>query len=333
MSAVPLLSLESLSVRFPISLRKRVTAVDNVSLHLYEGETLGLIGESGSGKSTVARAAVGLAPVSSGQVKWRGQDVATFRGREKRAFTEAIQMVFQDPHNALDPRRTILRSVREPLDVMSRGKAKEREELAVKALDDVGLGSQFFGRYPHQMSGGQKQRANIARALVTNPQVLICDESVAALDVALQAEILNLLSALKQEYELTLLFISHDLSVVSHVADRMCVMYLGNIVEEAPTETLMDQSMHPYSEALLSAQPMVQGDSAARRIVLSGDIPSPLNPPPGCRFSSRCSYATDACTKAPPELRAVGEHHRSACFRVEDLYGPAAAAGSWRGDR
>ncbi len=333
MNAAPLLELESLSVRFPVSLRKRVTAVDDVSMNLYEGETLGLIGESGSGKSTVARAAIGLAPVSGGKVKWRGEDVAGFRGREKRAFIEAIQMVFQDPHNALDPRRTILRSVREPLDVMSRGKAQEREALAVKALEDVGLGSQFFGRYPHQMSGGQKQRANIARALVTHPQVLICDESVAALDVALQAEILNLLGALKQEYELTLLFISHDLSVVSHIADRMCVMYLGNIVEEAPTDSLMRQSYHPYSEALLSAQPLVRGDSADRRIVLSGDIPSPLNPPAGCRFSSRCAHATDSCTQAPPELRAVGERHRSACFRVEELYGEAGANDAGQANR
>lgn len=329
-AGVPLLALEELTVRFPVGLRKRVTAVDGVDLALYAGETLGLIGESGSGKSTVARAAVGLAPVSGGTVRWDGDDVARFRGREKRDFVEAVQMVFQDPHNALNPRRTILRSVREPLDVMRRGSAKDREALAVKALDDVGLGSQFFDRYPHQMSGGQKQRANIARALVTNPRVLICDESVAALDVALQAEILNLLSDLKAEYDLTLLFISHDLSVVSHVADRIAVMYLGKVVEQAGTDDLLVKSLHPYSEALLSAQPLVRGDSAERRIVLTGDIPSPLNPPPGCRFSSRCAYATEACRAAEPELRELAPAHSSACFRVEDLYGVAAQAGEAR---
>ncbi len=320
MTVTPLLGIESLSVKFPVGVRKRVTAVDRVSLELYEGETLGLIGESGSGKSTVARAAIGLAPVSSGKVKWRGEDVSQFRGRAKREFVESVQMVFQDPHNALDPRRTVLQSVREPLDVMGRGNRQDRRRVAVKALDDVGLGAQFLDRYPHQMSGGQKQRANIARALVTHPKVLICDESVAALDVALQAEILNLLDDLKQEYELTILFISHDLSVVTHVSDRVCVMYLGRIVEQAPTELLAAQSLHPYSEALLSAQPLVTGASAERRIVLSGDIPSPLNPPQGCRFSSRCRHVVESCRTDLPELLPVAAGRSSACIRAESLY-------------
>lgn len=325
MTVTPLLSIESLSVRFPAGFRKSVTAVDRVSLELYEGETLGLIGESGSGKSTVARAAIGLAPVSSGTVKWKGEDVSQLRGRTKREFVESVQMVFQDPHNALDPRRTVLQSVREPLDVMGRGNRQGRRRVAEKALDDVGLGTQFLDRYPHQMSGGQKQRANIARALVTNPKVLICDESVAALDVALQAEILNLLDDLKQEYELTILFISHDLSVVTHVSDRVCVMYLGRVVEQAPTELLAAQSLHPYSEALLSAQPLVTGASAERRIVLSGDIPSPLNPPQGCRFSSRCRHVVESCRTDLPELRPVAEGRASACIRVEQLYLSAPA--------
>lgn len=322
----PLLEIESASVQFRLGIRRKLTAVDGVTLRLYEGETLGLIGESGSGKSTVARAAVGLAPLSSGAVKWRGADVSTLGARERRTFVEAVQMVFQDPHSALDPRRTVLQSVREPLDVMRKGAARERNRVAAQALADVGLGDQFFHRHPHEMSGGQKQRANIARALVTNPRVLICDESVAALDVALQAEILNLLGDLKQQYDLTILFISHDLSVVSHVADRIAVMYLGRVVEEAETDALVARALHPYSEALLSAQPLVDAPASARRIVLQGDIPSPLRPPKGCRFSSRCAHATDLCREELPELRTISPHHQSACLRVEALYSATGEA-------
>lgn len=317
----PLLSLEDVSVRFPVGRRRHVTAVDGVTLELREGETLGLIGESGSGKSTVARAAMGLVPISGGTVRWRGEDVSTYNAKQRRAFSESVQMVFQDPHSALDPRRTILQSVREPLDVMGRGDKKDREQVAAKALEDVGLPSQMLKRYPHQLSGGQKQRANIARALVTDPKVLVCDESVAALDVALQAEILNLLQDLKAEYELTVLFISHDLSVVSYLADRINVMYLGNIVENAPTESLVGQALHPYSEALLSAQPLVHDSSVGRRITLQGDIPSPLNPPPGCRFNTRCQFAQDRCRETKPDLLPVLPGHSSACLRVDELYG------------
>ncbi len=317
----PLLFLDDVSVRFPLGGRRHVTAVDGVSLELREGETLGLIGESGSGKSTVARAAMGLVPISGGTVRWRGEDVSGFNAKQRRAFSESVQMVFQDPHSALDPRRTILQSVREPLDVMGRGDKKDREQVAVKALEDVGLPSQMLTRYPHQLSGGQKQRANIARALVTDPKVLVCDESVAALDVALQAEILNLLQDLKAEYELTILFISHDLSVVSYIADRISVMYLGNIVENATTESLVETSLHPYSEALLSAQPLVHDSSADRRIVLNGDIPSPVSPPPGCRFNTRCPYAQEQCRQEKPALLPVVPGHSSACLRVDELYG------------
>lgn len=326
----PLLSLDDVSVRFPIGRRRHVTAVDGVTLELREGETLGLIGESGSGKSTVARAAMSLVPISGGTVRWRGEDVSKFNSKQRRGFSESVQMVFQDPHSALDPRRTILQSVREPLDVMGRGDKKGREAIAAKALDDVGLPKQMLSRYPHQLSGGQKQRANIARALVTDPKVLVCDESVAALDVALQAEILNLLQDLKAEYELTVLFISHDLSVVSHVADRICVMYLGNIVEDATTDSLVHQSLHPYSEALLSAQPLVHDSSEGRRIMLKGDIPSPVNPPPGCRFNTRCQFAQEQCRQDKPELLEVIPGHSSACLRVDELYSARIGTGEPR---
>lgn len=319
-----LLSLDGVSVRYPVGRRRTLTAVDGISLTVREGETLGLIGESGSGKSTVARAVIGLAPVSSGTVRWRGRDVSEFKRTDRRDFIESVQMVFQDPHSALDPRRTILQSVREPMDVMGRHARQEREDIAVRALEDVGLSSQMLQRYPHQLSGGQKQRANIARALVTQPKVLICDESVAALDVALQAEILNLLQDLKAEHDLTVIFISHDLSVVSHIADRVAVMYLGRIVEQAPAEALVAQAVHPYSEALLSAQPLVRPADRRERIILVGDIPSPLSPPSGCRFSTRCPHVADECRRVDPVLVTVGADHGSACLRVDELYGVAA---------
>ncbi|TNM36363.1 ABC transporter ATP-binding protein [Nocardioides albidus] len=322
--SAPLLELRGVSVRYPVGWRRRLTAVDRIDLVINEGETLGLIGESGSGKSTVARAIVGLAPVSDGEVLWRGEPTSGFDKSRRREFVEAVQMVFQDPHSALDPRRTILQSVREPLDVMSHGAKSERTEVALKALSDVGLPDHLVRRYPHQLSGGQKQRANIARALVTRPKVLICDESVAALDVALQAEILNLLQDLKAEYQLTIVFISHDLSVVGHIADRMSVMYLGRIVERATTESMLGRPLHPYSEALLSAQPLVSGDGADRRIILTGDIPSPLSPPSGCRFHTRCPHAVERCTAQDPSLLEVRPDHQSACLRVEELYGVSA---------
>lgn len=315
-----LLSLERVQVQFPIDHRRRVTAVAGVDLSLQEGETLGLIGESGSGKSTIARALVGLAPVNSGIVRWQGTDVSTFSRKDRRRFSENVQMVFQDPHSALDPRRTIAQSVREPLDVMNRGESGDRADMALAALESVGLSSHHMSRYPHQLSGGQKQRANIARALVTNPRVLICDESVAALDVALQAEILNLLQDLKAEYELTMMFISHDLSVVAHVADRISVMYLGKIVENAEADSINRRPRHPYSEALLSAQPHVHGDNAARRIVLKGDIPSPVSPPQGCRFNTRCPHALESCAEREPMLMDIAENHSSACWRVDEIY-------------
>jgi oligopeptide/dipeptide ABC transporter ATP-binding protein len=326
----PLLELDQVSVRFPVGLRKHVQAVDRVDLTVYEGETLGLIGESGSGKSTVARAMIGLVPISAGRVRWRGEDVSGFDRSRRRRFTEEVQMVFQDPHSALDPRRTILQSVREPLDVHRHGAKAERNDVALRALTDVGLGEHLAKRYPHQLSGGQKQRVNIARALVSRPKLLVCDESVAALDVALQAEILNLLQDLKAEHDLTVVFISHDLSVVSHIADRINVMYLGRLVERADTESILEQALHPYSEALLSAQPHVHDRAPGRRILLTGDIPSPIAPPPGCRFHTRCRHVQDRCRVEEPELVDVHGGHASACLRVDELYGHRVSGGGPR---
>lgn len=322
-STEPLLDLVDVSVEFRIGGRQRLVAVNGVNLSVRAGDALGLIGESGSGKSTLARAVVGLAPLAGGDIRWDGQSLKTMSRAARRRFSEDVQMVFQDPHSALDPRRTILQSVREPLDVMGRGSRDKRRQLALDALERVGLGAQHASRYPHQLSGGQKQRVNIARALITDPRVLICDESVAALDVALQAEILNLLQDLRRELNLTMLFISHDLDVVSHVADRICVMYLGEVVEHADAQALMSRPLHPYTESLIDAAPRT--DAFARndesRIVLAGDIPSPIAPPSGCRFHTRCPHAAARCSTTLAPLTTCAPSHDSACLRVEDLYG------------
>jgi oligopeptide/dipeptide ABC transporter ATP-binding protein len=312
-----LISLTDVSVEFTLRRRQRLVAVKDVSLELRRGETLGLIGESGSGKSTLARALVGLAPISSGEVRWQGVPVATMARADRRRYNQAVQMVFQDPHSALDPRRTILQSVREPLDVLGRGQKSDRE-----ALEKVGLSDHHAKRYPHELSGGQKQRVNIARALITDPEVLICDESVAALDVALQAEILNLLQDLQEQLHLTMMFISHDLGVVAHIADRICVMYLGEIIEKAPAGTVMHGPLHPYSEALISAEPDIyafdrQSDDD---IVLKGDIPSPISPPSGCRFHTRCPHVEESCKAGVPALIELLPGHESACKRAAELY-------------
>ncbi|MCR1784124.1 ABC transporter ATP-binding protein [Nocardioides carbamazepini] len=317
-----LMRLDDVSVRFPVGRRRSVSAVDGVSLDVVAGQTLGLIGESGSGKSTLARAMLGLVPTATGSVSWMGEDVAAMSRQRRRAFTGEVQMVFQDPHSALDPRRRVRQSVREPLDVLGRGARDERDDLARRALADVGLPAHLHDRYPHQLSGGQKQRVNIARALVTRPRLLVCDESVAALDVALQAEILNLLGDLKDEYDLTVVFISHDLGVVGHISDRVAVMYLGKLVETAMADVLLDTPRHPYTEALLSARPDVNETGAGERIILRGDVPSPLAPPTGCRFHPRCLHATPACATDLPVLVPVEDGGASACLRVAELYGP-----------
>lgn len=328
-----LMRLDDVAVRFPAGRRRSVSAVDGVSLDIVEGQTLGLIGESGSGKSTLARAMLGLVPTAAGSVSWQGEEVARMSRRRRRDFTAEVQMVFQDPHSALDPRRRVHQSVREPLDVLGRGARAERDDLVRTALEDVGLPAHLHDRYPHQLSGGQKQRVNIARALVTRPRMLVCDESVAALDVALQAEILNLLGDLKDEYDLTVVFISHDLGVVGHIADRVAVMYLGRLVETAAADVLLDTPRHPYTEALLSARPDVHATGDPERIVLRGDVPSPLAPPSGCRFHPRCLHAMPACATGLPVLVPVEDGGTSACLRVAELYGPRPADATRGGAR
>ncbi|MER7012410.1 oligopeptide/dipeptide ABC transporter ATP-binding protein [Saccharopolyspora sp. NPDC000359] len=309
----PLLQVEDLAVAFPTKRRgELVRAVDGVSFALLEGETMGLIGESGSGKSTLSRALLQLVQPSHGEVHLAGANLAELRGRAKRDALTRVQMVFQDPNASLDPRMRIAASVEEPLVVQRRGSSAERRVRALAMLEAVGLSAAHGERYPHELSGGQKQRVNIARALVLDPALVVCDEPVSALDVALQAEILDLLRGLQAELGLAYLFITHDLAVVSTIADRVAVMYLGRLVELGPVDDLVERPRHPYTEALVSAQPRIE-EQQRDRIVLDGDIPSPVHPPSGCRFRTRCRYAERRCAEEVPSWREVEPGRWSAC--------------------
>jgi oligopeptide transport system ATP-binding protein len=297
--------------------RTRVSSVDGVSLALRAGESLGVVGESGCGKSTLARMLVGLETPDSGTIAYRDRDVTRARGAARRALRRGVQMVFQDPYTSLDPRMTVLEIVGEPL-AANRAKVARRERVA-ELLSLVGLDADMMNRYPHQFSGGQRQRVGIARALALEPEVLVCDEPVSALDVSVQAQVINLLRDLQKRLGVALLFIAHDLSVVRHVADRVAVMYLGRFAEVGPTTTIYEAPAHPYTQALLSASPPVDRSRRGRlaaRIVLDGDPPSPTDPPPGCRCHTRCRMAEDACRVEVPPLRALGDR-RVACHRAE----------------
>lgn len=317
--ADPLLEVADLQVWYPTKRRgEHVRAVDGVSLQVHQGETLGLIGESGSGKSTLGRALLDLAPIHDGSIKVEGVDLRSIERRQRRRARTKVQMVFQDPTASLDPRMTIGASVEEPLRVQRRGDRTERRNKALAALDRVGLSPEHAARYPHELSGGQKQRANIARALILEPSLLVCDESVSALDVSMQAEILQLLQSLQDDLGLAYLFITHDLGVVSNVADRVAVMYLGHLMEVAPVDSLVEQPLHPYTEALVSAQPSLRPGSG-ERIVLVGDVPSPIDPPQGCRFHTRCPYAQERCAQEVPPWRELQPSHFVACHYADSL--------------
>lgn len=314
-----LLDVRDLTVRFTVR-GAVVQAVDGVTLRVDVGETFGLIGESGSGKSTVARAVMGLAPVTSGTVSVEGVRLSGLRGRQLRQARRSVGMVFQDPHDALDPRMTAMAAVAEPMRIGGlRGAAVGKRVLEL--FDRVGLGSDLAERGPHELSGGQKQRVNIARALALEPRLLICDEAVSALDVSVRAGVLNLLVGLQRDLGLSYLFISHDLAVVAHVADRVGVMYLGRLMEVGLATAMVGAPKHPYTEALLSAepQPVPSRLRAARRIVLQGDVPSPLAPPSGCRFRTRCRYAAERCAQEVPELREVAPERWVACHFADSL--------------
>ena len=307
---------EDLHVRFRLRGHGVLRAVDGVSLAVRPRETLGIIGESGSGKSTLGRALVGMAAPSAGRVLHGGRDLASLRGRALRAHRRDYQLVFQDSNAALDPRMTVRQSVREPLDIAGSGSRADRDRRALALLDRVGLTAEQAGRYPHELSGGQKQRVNIARTLTLSPRFIVCDEMVAALDVSIQADILNLFAALRQEFGLTTLFITHDIGVVTHVSDRVGVMYLGRLMELGDAGAVSARPLHPYTRALLSAEPELVPPDAGRtrrRTTLQGEIPSPLHPPSGCRFHTRCPIAAALCAAEEPAWRDVGGGHYVAC--------------------
>lgn len=320
-----LLEVKNLKKYFPIQKgffglhTDYVQAVDDISFDIYKGETLGLVGESGCGKSTTGRTLIRLYDVTDGEVIYDGQDISKLSERELAPYRKRMQMIFQDPYASLNTRMTVADIIGEPLDIHGLYKTKEeRMERIYYLLKRVGLSKDHASRYPHEFSGGQRQRIGIARALAVNPDFIICDEPISALDVSIQAQVINMLDDLQEELGLTYLFIAHDLSMVKHISDRIGVMYLGNIVEIAESNTLYDNPKHPYTQALLSAIPIPDPEimENSNRIILEGDVPSPINPPSGCRFRTRCRYAKDICAKEVPALKEVGEGHRVACHIV-----------------
>jgi len=322
----PLVEIKNLKKYFPITrgvvFQRRVgdiKAVDDVNFKIFKGETLGLVGESGSGKTTIGRTILRLHEPTSGEIIFEGEDFLQVEAKELRDMRRRMQMIFQDPYASLNPRMTIGTIVGEPLEVHDRLKGRAKNARVEELLNLVGINPGLVNRYPHEFSGGQRQRIGVARALALNPDLIICDEPIASLDVSIQAQVVNLLKDLQEEFNLTYLFIAHDLSMVRHISDRMAVMYLGKLMELASGIEISSDPLHPYTQALMSAvpvpDPVVEGER--HRIILEGDIPSPANPPTGCNFNSRCPIAKDICFETDPEFREVRPAHFAACHFVE----------------
>ncbi|MFN2531292.1 MAG: ABC transporter ATP-binding protein [Pyrinomonadaceae bacterium] len=333
----PLLSIRDLKVYFDLGRSAVVKAVDGVTLDVFPGETLGLVGESGCGKSTLGKAIVRLTEPTSGHVFYRNQDLAHLSRRQMREQRRHLQIIFQDPYASLNPRMTVGQIVREPLDTFRLAKGREAEEKVQELLETVGLSKRYIKRYPHEFSGGQRQRIGIARALAVDPDFIVADEPISALDVSIQAQIMNLLENLRQKKNLTYLFISHDLRAIRHVSDRVAVMYLGKLVELADAKVVYEEPLMPYTKALISAVPVPDPkvEASRQRIVLQGDVPSPINPPSGCPFHTRCPFAIETCSEVAPHLIEIKPRHFAACIRIspEEPYIEEVAPGDAPGLR
>jgi oligopeptide/dipeptide ABC transporter ATP-binding protein len=312
-----LVGVRDLIKHFPIEGSDDVVrAVDGVTFQIFAGETLGLVGESGCGKSTVGRCLLRLIEPTAGHINFQGRDILALDKKELRQIRREMQIIFQDPYASLNPRMKIGDIVAEPLVIHNEGSKSERRDRVAQLLRRVGLDPDYMNRYAHEFSGGQRQRIGVARTLALNPKLIVADEPVSALDVSVQAQVVNLLQELQQEFSLTYLFISHGLAVVEHISTRVAVMYLGRIVEIAPAAELYAQPLHPYTQALLSAIPIPDPRQKRKRIILQGDVPTPINPPSGCRFRTRCPIAIEECAHIDPELREVSPGHSVACIRV-----------------
>src|SRR3954471_3248970 len=323
-----LLSVKNLKMHFPITqgiiLQRQVgsvKAVDDVSFDITQGETLGLVGESGCGKSTTGRAILQLYKPTAGAVEFNGRNLVTLKSGEMRRMRREMQMIFQDPYASLNPRMTVGSIIGEPLEIHNLAKGRAKQERVQELLRIVGLTPYFANRYPHEFSGGQRQRIGIARALAVQPSFIVCDEPISALDVSIQAQVINLLEELQGQFNLTYLFIAHDLSVVRHISDRVAVMYVGKIVELTDRTELYEKPLHPYTKALLSAVPIRDPsiERGRQRMILTGDVPSPVNPPSGCRFNPRCPYAQDLCREKEPPLIEVEPEHFTACHFWDEI--------------
>ena len=317
----PIMKIRNLTKEFKIKSKKLgakpqiLHALTDVSLDVYEGETLGIIGEPGCGKSTLGRTVIQLHKATSGSVEYLGKDLFSLTGAERKAMKRDIQMVFQDPYSSLDPRNTCEQLIAEPLKVHGIiSDSKARQDRVLELMREVGLDIQHMNRYPHEFSGGQRQRINVARALALQPKIIICDEPVSALDVSIQAQVLNLFNRLQRDHNLTYIFISHDLGVIKHVSDRIAIMYLGRVVELCKASQIYDNPLHPYTRALLSAIPPESPFEKKQRIVLKGEIPSPIGDQVGCPLAGRCPNCTERCTREIPKLNDTGDGHQVACF-------------------
>lgn len=315
-----LFEVKDLCKYFPASHKRSVKAVDRVTLNIYKGETLSLVGESGCGKTTLGRTILGVYPKTSGEILYQGQDREKASAQQKKQFQKDNQMIFQDPYSCLDPRMSIGSIIEEGMKVHFSMSSSQRQKRCQELLERVGLPREMVSRFPHELSGGQRQRIGIARALATEPEFIVCDEPIAALDSSIQAQVINLLMDLQKELGLTYLFISHDLSMVRHISDRICIMYLGSVVELADAQQIDENPVHPYTRALFSAVPQIDNaDWSSKRIKLEGEIPNPINAPKGCKFCTRCMWAKQICQEQPPQLEEIEPGHFVACHFCQEM--------------